>query len=75
MKMWVWKRHWRVYATSSSNRNVAVVRIYTPSENLRKLHEETIWMCVIDINHYHFIRVKVIFREKKIKFTVANIAD
>ena len=43
-------------ATSTSNRNVAIVRIniHVSSENLRKLHEEIILMSVIDINHYNF---------------------
>ena len=43
--------------TSSSNRNVTVVGIDTPSENLRKLHVEMIWMCVIVIKHYNFNQV------------------
>ena len=42
---------------SSGNRNVSVMRIDTPSENLRKLYVEMIWICVIAIKHYNFNRV------------------
>ena len=40
--------------TSSSNRNVAIERIDTPSENLLKLHVEMIRMCILVIKHYNF---------------------
>ena len=50
--------------TSSSNCNVAVVRIDTQNENLRKLHVEMIWMCVIVIKHYNYNRAYIIPRNK-----------
>ena len=58
---------------SSRNPNVAVVRIYTQSENLRKLHDEMIWMCIIDIKYYHFNRVKIIFRKNNFLLQILQL--